>query len=410
MLLLLIPVLGIAVFFAPVLDSSLLEAGVTSAAVRDEGRGEELFLRIYSAYDAGENSAQGSTRQGRLAGQRPLLVLIPPLRGSVPIIDRVCGELRNTGFTVVAYSKRGFDSPAVGPGRKKHPLSLNRQVRMLRAESWGRTIVSANAIGRSLEEDRRRDIEFLLDLLRQNKRLPASLPQAMVEALAETDRSAVFLAGYDAGGAALLELASVPDFAARYPAVKGLIAVESPLHSVLIREQKTVPLPSSDNWFIARWMEIRSRAKSLLPQRITGIGEVPRPGVPVCFILSDRVLETRHRNDRYAAILKVFHSAKAPAILTTADGAGPLDYSDIPEKYPLYRVFQLGREKSLFQGTHGTRETAALMTNFAATILDSGQERRGGESSVLSRESLTSRNLYIETNDGWNSLRKGFIL
>jgi pimeloyl-ACP methyl ester carboxylesterase len=409
MFLLVIPVLGIAVFFAPVMDSPLLKTGVTSGTLTDEGRGVELFLRVYGDYDE-ENAVQDNARERLRRQKRPLLVLIPPVRGSVLVTDRVCGELRDAGFTVAVYSRRGFDSPAVELGRKKHLLSPNKQMRLFWAESRGRATVGANAIGRSLEEERRRDIEFLLGLLRQNKPLPASFPAAIADALAETDRSTVFLAGYDAGGAALLELAGVPDFAARYPAVKGLIAVESPLLSVLTREITPELPPPNDNWFIAIWWEVRSRVESLLPQRITGIGEVPRPSVPVCFILSDRVLEARHRDDRYGTVLKVFHNANAPAILTTADGAGPLDYSDIPEKYPLYRVFRPGRKGSLFRGTHGTKETAALMTNFAASILESSQEGEGGTSPVLPRKPLASQNFHIETNNGWNSLKKGFIL
>jgi hypothetical protein len=271
--------------------------------------------------------------------------------------------------------------------------------------------VASNDIGRSLEEERRRDILFLLGFLKQNKLSPASgSPDAIIaSALAGSDRSAVFLAGYDAGGAALLELAGSPDFTARYPAVKGLIAVESPLLSTLTREETLPAPPPHDNRFIALWLRIRSRAIALLPQRISGIGEVPHPDIPVCFILSDRAREPRHRNDRYATILRVLYNAKTPAILVTAAGAGPLDYSDIPEKYPLYRVFRPGSKlrQSLIRGTLGSEETAALMTNFASTILAPGVE---GTTPVLPRIPLRPQNFHIEINNGWNSLKKGSIL
>ncbi|MDR0760669.1 MAG: hypothetical protein LBF74_11280 [Treponema sp.] len=400
---LLLPVLGLAVFFAPVSDSALLEAGVTSAVIWDEERGVELFLRIYGAYDDEGNVPQGKR-------QKPILVLIPPLNGSVPAIDVLCGKLRDAGFTTVAYSRRGFDSPAVGPRGEKYPLPPNRRARLFRAESRGRATVASNEIGRSLEEERRRDIQFLLGFLRQNTPPAASgTPDAVIaDALAGSDRPTVFLAGYDAGGAALLELAGSPDFAAQYPAVKGLIAVESPLLSVLREETPPVP-PPHDNRFIALWLRIRSRAVALLPRRISGIGEVPHPAVPVCFILSDRAMESRHRNDRYATILKVLHSTKMPTILAAAAGAGPLDYSDIPEKYPLYRVFRPGSKwsQSLSRGAHGPEETAALMTNFASAILALGAE---GTAPVLSRIPLSPQNFHIETNNGWNSLKKGSIL
>jgi hypothetical protein len=401
MLVLLLPVLGLAVVFAPVSDSALLEEGVTSAVLTDEGRGVELFLRVYGAHDGG-NVPHGT-------GQTPILLLIPPLNGSVPVIDMLCGKLRDAGFTTVVYSRGGFDSPAVGPGGRKYPLSLSRRAQLFKAESWGRATVASNKIGRALEEERRRDIQFLLGFLRQTTPPASGTPDAVIAAaLSGGDRSAVFLAGYDAGGAALLELAGAPDFAARYPAVKGLIAVESPLLSVLRAEMPPIP-PPQDNWFIAFWLRIRSQAAALLPQRISGIGEVPHPAVPVCFILSDRAMESRHRNDRYATILKVLHNATMPAILVAAAGAGPLDYSDIPEKYPLYRVFRSGStwSRSLSWGGHGSEETAALMTNFASAILSRGSK---GTASVPSRIPLRPQSFHIETNNGWNSLKKGSIL
>jgi hypothetical protein len=140
------------------------------------------------------------------------------------------------------------------------------------------------------------------------------------------------------------------------------------------------------------------------PRKITGIGAVPNPGVPVCFLLSDRVMNLRHREDRYAAILRVFQDAGAPAVIAAAKGAGPLDYSDIPEKYPLYPILVPGAKKSLLRGTHGSRETAALMTEFAAAVLE--EAGQGG----LSRTSLSARDFHVEGNKSWNSLKSRFIL
>ncbi|MDR2743182.1 MAG: hypothetical protein LBB98_13670 [Treponema sp.] len=418
---LLVSVLGIALVFAPVMDSTLLEAGVTQVTLRDEERGEELFLRIYSGYDdrEAENGAvrqDGSGPYGDARALKPFLILIPPVSGSVTVIDRVCGELRDAGFTVAAYSRRGFDSPAVGPEGKRYALSPIGWSRLFRAESRGRATVSANVIGRSLEEGRRQDIVFLLGLLRQSGPLSGSgmHEAALRAALAETDLSAVFLVGYDAGGAALLELSGPPDFAARYPAVKGIITVESSLFSVLTGEEAPTAPPPHDNWFIAVWSGICSRAAALRSRKLTGIGEVPRPGVPVCFILSDMVEEPRHRENWYAAILRVFRSTKVPAILVAAAGAGPLDYSDIPEKYPIYPFLRPGGKApssgGLTRGIHGPKETAALMTNFAATILEDTPVPNGTERTVLSRKPLSARNFHIEANAAWNSLKKGSIL
>jgi hypothetical protein len=254
-------------------------------------------------------------------------------------------------------------------------------------------------MGRILEEGRRQDISFLLERLRLNRDLPES-------ALRDADKSTVFLAGYGAGGAALLMLTGSAGFAARYPSVKGVIAVESPLLSVLEGEKFILPPLPSDNWFISLWSGIQSRIAERQPRRITGIGAVPNPGVPVCFLLSDWVRNPRYREDRYAAILRVFQDALSPAVIAAAKGTGPLDYSDIPEKYPLYPVLVSGAKKGLLRGGHGSRETAALMTEFAAAML----EEAGREAASLSRTPLSARDFHVERNESWNSLKSRFIL
>jgi dienelactone hydrolase len=410
LLVLFIPVLGIALFFAPAPapDPALPETGVASVMLIDEQRGERLFLQIYNARDDEE-------ARRRTGGRRPLLIVIPPVSGSIPVIGQVCRELRDAGFTVLTYSRQGFDSPAIGPDGKAYGLSLNKRLRLFRAEARGRTIVAANLLGRSLEEGRRQDILFLLDMIGENTPLPVSeayIP--VIEAIpARTDLRAVFLVGYDAGGSALLDLAGSPDFTARYPAVKGVIAVESPLFSVLTGEELPPAPPPNDNWFIAVWSGIRSRAAALRKRRITGIGEVPLPNVPVCLILSDKVANPRYREDRYAAILKVFRSAAGPAVLTAAVGAGPLDYSDVPVKFPLYSVLRPGNGKAprilgALRGTHRPGETAALMTNFAAAVLE--EEEDGRREPALARKLLPPQRFHVEANNRWNSLKNGSIL
>jgi hypothetical protein len=429
LLVLFVPVLGIALVFAPAPDSAVPEAGVTSTTLIDEQRGEKFFLQIYSAHDDEAGNREGDARNGRNqndgegsmnnavrwkpGGPRPLLVLIPPVSGSGLVIGQVCRELRDAGFTVLTYSREGFDSPATGSDGKVHSLSLNKRLRLFRAEAWGRSTVAANVLGRSLEEGRRRDIVFLLDMLGQNTLLPAAGAYKPVTGAipAGTNLPAVFLAGYDAGGSALLGLAASPGFTARYPAVKGLIAVESPLFSVMTGEELPPAPPPDDNWFIAVWSGIRGRAAALRKRRITGIGEVPLPNIPVCLILSDNVVNPRYRENRYAAVLKMFHNTAGPVVLAAAAGAGPLDYSDVPVKFPLYSVLRPGNGKTprilgVPEGAHRPGETAALMTNFAAAVLE--EDGRGGP--VLARKPLPPQRFHVEANKRWNSLKNRSIL
>jgi hypothetical protein len=408
-------VLGIALIFAPFSDSNLLEMETASVTILDKKRSEELFLRFYSVSDEKNTPYIAVQQKNSARALRPLMILIPPVAGSVTVTVRVCEELRNNGFTVVTYSRRNFDSPAIGSENKKHTLSPVGRLQVFRVKNWGGLTAAATAIGRSMEEGRRHDIAFMLDFFKQNGQslISGAYGEAVAAAFAKTDMSVVFLAGYYEGGGALLELSGSPDFTARYPEVKGIISVESVLFFALTREDTPAAYPSDSNRFIAVWSWIRSRAAVLHSLKINGVGDISHPKTPVCFIVSGKATNSRYREGRYAAILKVVYNTKAPVVLASAEGAGPLDYSDIPEKYPIYSVFRPGNKVSLpicpFRGTHGPEKTAALMTNFAVVVLTSCPDTEKKAQS-LSKKALLPKNFHIEANSIWNSLKNKSIL
>ncbi|MDR0555229.1 MAG: hypothetical protein LBG76_10605 [Treponema sp.] len=376
-----------ALYFLPHSDTALLEEGVQNLTVIDESRGEEFFVRVYSSTDTGNTAG----------AVRPLMILVPPVMGSVGMVDQLCGDLRDRGFTVLTYSHRNFDDPAVDGQGRRFALSVGRRYRWLRIAAQGLVSEKVNAEGRELEEGRRQDLVFLLNTIGQVGKLRDAL-------LPGTDPGCVFAAGYGAGGAALLLLSGSPEFSRRYPAVKGIIAVESPILSVLRgKERPPSEPPRPEGWFRSLVPALRAWAAELGRHKISRITDLPNPAVPVLFLLSDRVWSPRYRDVRYGALLGVLQGAGQPAILASATGAGPLDYSDVPQKYPVFQALFPGIQKSTGKNS---LDAAALMTNFAASFL----EGTGSRVTIPARESLLEEKISIETGKAWNFPLKGSIL
>jgi hypothetical protein len=338
---------------------------------------------------------------------RPLLFLLPPTAGSIQVVDGVCAELRDRGFTVLSYSRPGFDSPAVdaaGHDKRLFPPALYRLVNAL---ARGLSDAQANAYGKDLERGRRADVEFLLQELVQNKTFQDKLSGA--------NRNCVFLAGYGAGGAALLSLSGSGEFTGRYGRVRGVIAIESPLLSSLEGEALAPPPVPASTPFVAAFREIRAFADRLSPRKITGIGTIPQPLLPNMFIVSDRVIQTR--TGRYETILRTLGASRNASILAAVPGAGPFDYSGSPRIFPAYSLLFSGAQEALAEPEDYPGLTASLITNFAALVLEaehdgvtvtSTGETLSGEV-PLEKTELDSR-IYLETGGVWQLPDTRFIL
>jgi hypothetical protein len=380
----LIIVTGIALRFSP-RSGPDLDAGVRTGLIRDEARGAELFLRVYGPEDAGR--------------PRPLMLLIPPVMASVTAVDRVCVELEARGFTVITYSRRHFDSPAVGENGQKTGVSVAANIGLLRSLTLGTRSESANALGRTLETERIGDIRFLLSYIKQNARSRDSV-------LSGADPERLFMAGYGAGGSALTLLSGSREFVEDTPSLRGIISVEGLLLSAFRGEPKgSNPIPDDAGWFYSLWMGLRGWLSDLRGKKIIGAGSVPRPGLPILFIVSDRVLDPRYRDERYAAILKTLRGSEGAAILAAVPGAGPLDYSDSPEKFPLYGALFPGMGEDIWEDETFIRGTASLMANFAAMTLAGDPARF----TPPERTRLDKR-IYLETGGTWNLPERGYIL
>ncbi|MDR1506105.1 MAG: hypothetical protein LBI67_03285 [Treponema sp.] len=381
-------VLWTALYYSPPVDMVPYEKAGT-LQLRDRGRNEDLWVRLYVS-DAPADTA-------RAAGPRPLLLLVPPVAGSVAVTDAVCTGLMERGFTVVSYSRPGFDSPALAESGEYRRLFLPQLISLANALGRGLTDMTANAAGRALEEGRKQDVEFLLGELFQNKTLQDMLPG--------TDRGCVFLAGYGAGGAALVTLSSAPEFVSRFTQVQGVIALESPLYGSVEGERPPPPPPHTDNPAAAFFYGVRGFFRNFVPRRVTGIGDVPRPQIPVMFVVSDRVSE--ERNGRYQTIAKVLSSARSPVLLASLSGAGPFDYSDSPKMYPVYSFLFRGKTGRIRPAPDYPVITAGLMANFAAFIMESGEF---ADRTAALPEKTPFFDVTLEPGGVWNLPDSRFIL
>ncbi|MDR2785830.1 MAG: hypothetical protein LBB83_07950 [Treponema sp.] len=386
----LILVTGIGIYFLPGEETALAGEGVSSLVVYDEERNNKYFLRVYgqTGSKSGETvPAPDGTQPPPVTVLRPALFVVPPITGSILMVDRLCAALRDGGFTVISYSRLDFDFPAVDQDGKLWKPPLTKMLDLFRSYTSGRSFEIANNIGRSLETERREDIRFLLNLIRQNQGIPgyAEPPGS------KTDWERVFAAGYGAGGSALLSLTD------KDMAFRGIVVIESQFLSVYRgNDPLPAPEPPQDaNWFRSLWAGISAWAADAGSHKITGIGAVPNPEAPLCFIVSDHVQNAKHQNGRYAALIRVFRTTTAPVILASVSGAGVLDYSDTPEKYPIYSFLLSGQGRKAWSRAACVPGTAALITNFAASVLE--RENTGGGGPSLSRKPLAGESLHLES-------------
>ncbi|MDR0623415.1 MAG: hypothetical protein LBG10_03200 [Treponema sp.] len=332
---------GTVVFvFSPQISPDLTDAGVNTVEIRDEERNRLYFLRTYHP--------SGSPDTG------PLLFLIPPEGGSVPAVDKICAGLRDRGFTVVSYSRRGFDFPAAGTGGQNYFISPSRLWNLWTAFRGGFKSKTANDRGRALETARREDIEFLLPHVTRGR---------------EAGEPSLVLIGYGAGGSALVYLAGSPAFAPRAAAVKGIIAVEPGLWRVYrAEERKFRAAPEGAGRLLQAWTGIQNRFINFKPLRISGFDPPPRPAVPVTYLVSDRVWDQRPGKSRYGAVRETLRNSSHPAALVSLDGAGPLDYTAYPLSHPLYSALFPGLKKTAWEGADLTGTVVTIMANFSAAL------------------------------------------
>ncbi|MDR1388605.1 MAG: hypothetical protein LBJ31_01320 [Treponema sp.] len=365
-------VVWIAILFAPPMDRELSSAGVETMVLRDYGRDSSLTLRIYGplpreAAEAGE--------------QHPLIIVVPPIAGSIQTVDQLCLSLRARGFSVLSYSRPGFDSPAITAQGEPVRLGFLGMYRLANALWRGQKDVKANEGGRELEAERGADVTLLLRELRENQNLQSKFH--------DTDLNTLVLAGYGAGGAAITVLAADSAFVERFSAVRCVIALEAPVLSALEGDAGP-PVERYTGAAGELYNQVRDFIEDHTPRKITHINTVPQSKIPLLLVVSGQIIH--QRSGRYETVLRVLSASKAPSLLAAFPGAGPFDYSDSPRVYPIYSFLFGGDEKNVSPA--GPEPTASLITNFASAVL-------GGE--ALSA-GPSAGEVYTEAGGSWETL------
>ena len=254
-----------------------------------------------------------------------------------------------------------------------------------------------------MEESRRMDTIYILGELTRNNYL--------TEHLAHTDINTIFLAGYGAGGAAITVLAGRDDIVERFPQLKGIIAIEAPLLSSLEGDPLPPSPPMPADPVKAFYRQALEFVKNLIPRKITQITDIPRPDLPLMFILSDRIIV--ERTGRYETILRTLGASRNIALLAAVPGAGPFDYSDSPSQYPLLSFLFRGASSPendphtpVKDQTIWPELTATLIANFAAFILENSIENSIDDSQEIPQEipieKTALENIYLEKGGVWH--------
>jgi hypothetical protein len=101
------------------------------------------------------------------------------------------------------------------------------------------------------------------------------------------------------------------------------------------------------------------------------------------------------------SIQESFEKGTRPAAMVMVPGAGPLDYSDVPEKYPILSLLFPGDMAPVWSREDYLPGTASLIVNFTAALL---------ETETVFDRTVKDRNIYINTNKAWNLPAAGYIL
>jgi hypothetical protein len=213
------------------------------------------------------------------------------------------------------------------------------------------------------------------------------------------------LAGFDAGGAALLYLAGTSGsggagagIADRYPGIRGIVTIESALWSGFRAEVRDAPAPEG-SWFARILGAVKNRAAALRPLRFTGAGVVPWPSLPVLNLVSDRSQSREPGDLRYLPLRETMQRSRSPMALLSLEGAGPLDYTDYPATHPLYSFLFPGRGRRNFGAVEAIENIITVIGGFAILVLNDQPGSSAG-TAIPARRGLKAE-FQLETRS-WN--------
>ena len=281
--------------------------------------GTDLLFRIYPSRDS--NS--------------PTLILFPT---SLHSVDSLASQAQKRGFTVFSFAQ---------PTKNM----LKNLFKHFYAMLFGHSFVSANKYGVQIEEQWRDYIIKALVYLEENELLGESF----------------FIAGYQEAGSASVFLSTEKDFTDRFPALKGIIALEGRLWFAYgSQERPLIEIPSDSGLIQIGWYTIVNRFTKLLPPKLI-LNHVQAGDFPVLFLTAAKI---RRDSLPYQAVIEYARSGSSSII--AVPGASVLDYSDYPARYPIISALSFGGFKTLWRRDDFVVGTAALFANFASQWVERG--------------------------------------
>ncbi|GMO44187.1 MAG: hypothetical protein Ta2B_24890 [Termitinemataceae bacterium] len=308
-------------YFSPLKSSDLLSENIYTINLTNTNSANEkndYFIRVYDPKTEAEKSN--------------VIFVVPPLTGSVKTIDSLCGTLRDAGFRVVTYSNKSLDIPSVNGNGNVFlpPFSVMSNVIKSCNKAW--LYKKSNDAARILEDRRKEDLAFLSSFI---ETLTHSGNTSAEDS--SVGNNLFFIAYNEGGGALLNNINNIFNTnkngqtvnAAQY--IKGIIVIESLLAS---------------------------------SYKDAAIDSVPSFNIPVLFLMSDSI-NNADKAQPYAAVLLTQKNNPAFTAIKSLQGYGHLDYSDIPQKYPVIPFLFNGKNET----NKTVNETADIMLQFIRTKL-----------------------------------------
>jgi hypothetical protein len=335
--------------FLPLNDSRVAQF-TDSFSIQDNVNNYDYNIRVY----------------GQDSGDAVILVAPSPL-GSVFIVDRICDSLSSRGFTVLAFSRSGLDLPSnvANAGAARDTVLTYNKYKFPQFNVIKQYLANIFRIGRIggdarfFEAERKHDIEFLLPLISSRY------------------NSKVFILSYDTAASAALLLSGNNDFIKANPALTGIIAVEPRLHSSYSSASAAEAVSEASesasqskfpgaNFFSRIWQSAGSIVRKYdAPER----AEIDPPLVPIFLVNSDRINQEIYAEREYSAPLAFFNNNKSMVRSGYIDGAGPFDYSDVPELYPLFSFLSQGVAARTMSAEECVNASVKLFTDFMADAM-----------------------------------------
>ncbi|MDR2602483.1 MAG: hypothetical protein LBC53_08560 [Spirochaetaceae bacterium] len=329
---------AVAVVFLPLSGTSLSTENVETIELKDAKNGKTFTVRIYkrAENDSPESSAS-----------RPVILVSPPISGSIGAVDLVCASVCEKGNIAVSFSRKDLDLPAYKPEGGIYMPGYMNVFNNWAVITRAREYQKENETARLLEKERENDLKFILNF---------------IDALFRNNPKIVI--GYGLGGGAAVTAVQDEVFTGEHPSLRGVVAVESYLYSCWGSEPLPPMKPTDFLFPIDFFHNLKNRFTGKYPVKISTLEDAPRPKLPVLFIVSDKVERTKNGFGLYDAVEKTVSISGGMCGIYSVKNVKAVDWTDAPAKYPFLRFIISGFTKSAWKNLDCVSNAASVFQRF----------------------------------------------